>query len=105
MWTPQVNDISAIIASAERYLQGRGSRIEEILVSPKLVARGYTYIIEHNGKYFFVMNAYDFDAVLAASPDFKDEVYGIPVTENEEKLKGVMLGLFVGSALAKGTYK
>jgi hypothetical protein len=79
-------------------------KLECILIHRYLVARGHYFLVEHNEKYYLLVNAYDFDIAKAwlmqALPMTKDETvmenafHGVPIYEDTDLTKRVVCGIF-----------
>lgn len=75
--------------------------LSELILSMNWISYGYIYIIRHGNDFFAAMNTHEFDRARYTFPRGDFEFLKIPITEDEEKLKKVMLGVFVDAVKIK----
>ena len=81
-------------------LREQGRKIEEILVDDKWVARGFSFMVEHENKHYYLVNSFDLELVLAGLPgivagDLSNQIWGIPVSYDRAKVKRLVQGIYV----------
>ena len=74
--------------------------IHRILTHPRWVARGYVFLVESDGKLYFLVHQKDLEVAIAKLPTKTvrgvdmTRIMGIPVSEDEEEMKKIINGVF-----------
>jgi hypothetical protein len=80
--------------------------LDAILVDDLMVAEGFSYIVRRDGKSFYLMNANDFEKILAMVPMEHAETLaqvwmGIPVYRDRDAIWQVLSGIWYTSLMFK----
>lgn len=86
------------------WLKMQHRKLECVLLHRSLVARGYCYLVEHNEKYYFLVNSYDFDIAQAwlvqtfpmtdTDTVMQNSYNGTPIVEDGELIRQVICGIY-----------
>jgi hypothetical protein len=93
-----VNALSAIIIQ-QRECDEQGKPVTAILADESAVARGHVFTVEHQDKYYILVNSLDLDAAIASAQmngvSLGDRIYRAPlILEDTHLTLEVCTGVF-----------
>lgn len=96
-----MSSIFSDVAYWKSTLRQTRRKIYRILTSKKLIARGFVYLVEWEGKFYLLVNTNDLEIAIAKLPsksieqlNLDNRIMDIPCEENEELVGKVSTGLF-----------
>jgi hypothetical protein len=84
-------------------LRTQGRKIAAILLHRTKIARGYSFLAEWQGEFYYLVNSYDLTSAIASVPsqsyavELQSHIWGIPVYEDTVLVDKVLSGVFLWS--------